>query len=117
DGIPNLLLKRLICSLERCVHADTNYLFREWWQLSRNVLQGNEGRKAHQELAEQQWRGTGPAFNLLGYARFRATVVRRLDGRDLFQHTIGFGEGTESRFTPLVSAAGHFASLQPIQEI
>ena len=38
DGILDLLLQRLVCSLERCVHGDTNHLFGERRQFSRNVL-------------------------------------------------------------------------------
>ncbi len=39
-------------------------------QLSRDVLQRHEGRKAQQEVPKQQWRRAKLALDLFGDARF-----------------------------------------------
>src|ERR1700693_4431970 len=47
----------------------------------------------------------------------RPCPIRRLDGRDPFKHPVGFGEGTQTWFTSLVSVGDHLASLRSIEEI
>jgi len=113
----DLLFEIRICFRQRLVHVNADDFFAIGRQFTGDVFQRDERAEFHEKLAEQQWRCTRFAFDLLGHLRFRAGILFGGNDRHSLEDAVALREVADTRLAPLVAFCHHLVWFQAIEHI